>query len=397
MNPQLPQKITGSIQHYAWGGYEMLAQLTGLSKQNAHEPWAELWLGAHPKGPATLREGNLHDFIAADAVRILGNEIASRYENGLPFLLKVLDVREMLSIQTHPTKAVAEAGFAKEETAGIDPMADNRNYRDRNHKPELGVALNDFYLLHGFRSAAEIEQTLHELPGWKALLPHFKSGGVAALYQYVMEAEQKLVDGYLAPLEQTLSQCEVTDKNHPDFWAKRAYEQYTVNGHFDRGIFSIYWFNVVHLQTGEGIFQDAGIPHAYLEGSCIELMANSDNVLRGGLTVKHIDVPELLANLRLDPVVPAKLRLQSSQAYQWEQYLTPAPDFALSRLVLPAGETITEAVGPAIYLVLEGTVETNAEESRVEHGGAVFLPFGAELKLSAEADSVVFRATVGAI
>lgn len=393
MNALRPLKIEGTIQHYAWGGYDLLAELLGKTPKQANEPWAELWLGAHPKGPAQLEKGNLFEYISQNPLATLGEEKAGNFEGNLPFLLKILDVREMLSIQLHPEKLAAERGFAKEEALGIDRLAPNRNYRDRNHKPELGVALTDFYLLHGFRSAAEIKQTLHEVPGWKSLLPFLEDGGVKALYRHVMESDQKLIDAYLKPLHAALNNAQI-DKTAPDFWAKRAFEQYTVNGHFDRGIFSIYWFNVVHLQPGEGIFQGAGIPHAYLEGSCIELMANSDNVLRGGLTVKHIDVPELLANLRLEPIVPEKLRLQRSRASQWKQFLTPAPDFTLSQLDLPAGEAITERIGPAVYLVLEGAVSINDDhQSRVEQGQAIFLPHGVSLSLKAEAQSLIYRAT----
>lgn len=396
MKAVYPLKIEGSIQHYAWGGYELLAELTGREKETADEPWAELWLGAHPKGPAKLEKGDLCDFIANDPVGVLGEQVANQYENGLPFLLKILDVREMLSIQVHPEKTVAETGFAREEAAGIDRLAPNRNYRDRNHKPELGVALTDFYLLHGFRSADEIAQTLTEIAGWKTLSSYLENGGVEALYCHIMESDQKTIDTYLNELEKVLLQQEISDKSSPDFWAKRAFKQYTTNGHYDRGIFSIYWFNVVHMKPGQGIVQGAGIPHAYLEGSCIELMANSDNVLRGGLTVKHIDVPELLANLILDPVEPALLELQRSNDSKWQQYLTPAPDFSLSKIDLSAGGFISESAGPAVYLILKGELTINDKhESRVEKGSAVFLPYGVKLELRAVQDSLIYRATKG--
>ncbi|WP_420459998.1 mannose-6-phosphate isomerase, class I [Neolewinella sp.] len=386
----------GVIQHYAWGGYTYLPQLLDQSNPQ-HQPWAEFWMGAHPKGPGQLRgsEHTLDELIARQPETLLGAEVARRFDDDLPFLFKILDVREMLSIQVHPTKEAAEKGFAREEREGPARDAPDRNYRDDNHKPELGVALTDFYLLHGFRSESEIRETLSTTPGWNALLDTFDTGGTKALYARVMRAGQPEIDRLLQPLVDRLAGGTYT-RDAPAFWAQRAVEQYTQDGHHDRGMFSIYWFNLVHLQPGEGIFQDAGIPHAYLEGCCIELMANSDNVLRGGLTPKHIDVPELLDNTRFDPVQPSILHPQAASP-GWQTYATPAPDFKLLRSTPMAGTSLTVDTqsGASILLLLDGQLSGDGVALATD-ARTTFVAAGNELTLSAAEDSVVFLATVGA-
>lgn len=392
-----PISITGVIQPYAWGGNRFLAEL--LQQTNPDEqPMAELWMGAHPKGPAKISgaDKTLDQLIADTAAETLGERVASRFDNRLPFLFKILDVQAMLSIQVHPDKAAAEEGFAKEEVSGPERSAPNRNYRDDNHKPELGVALTDFYLLHGFRSATSIRETLVEIQGWNALLPILNAEGVTGLYRHVMEADQDTIDELLAPLVMELAGGDY-EKYQPEFWAARAVEQYGQDGHQDRGIFSIFWFNVVHLRPGEGIFQDAGIPHAYLEGVCIELMANSDNVLRGGLTPKHIDVPELLRLTNTMSVTPDVL-LPKEEASGWKVYPTPAPDFRL-RVAQPAADhtlTVDTSAGPAIILLLNGKMkQQNGPLLLTEQDRIAFIPAGLRLSLRAESESVVYLAEVG--
>ena len=389
-----PYPFDGVIQHYAWGGYDYLPEL--LDKPNPRrEPWAELWMGAHPKGPGQLRgsEHTLDELIAREPATLLGVEVAERFGDRLPFLFKILDVREMLSIQVHPTKEAAEKGFAHEERDGPARDAPDRNYRDDNHKPELGVALTDFYLLHGFQSPATIRKTLTSIPGWNALLEPFDAEGTKGLYAHVMHADQDEIDRLLQPLVDRLQGGDYT-REAPDFWAQRAVEQYTDDGHHDRGMFSIYWFNLVHLRPGEGIFQDAGIPHAYLEGCCIELMANSDNVLRGGLTPKHIDVPELLDKTRFGPVMPEVLHPEAAGS-NWQTYPTPAPDFKLFRSTPAGGTSITVDTrsGAAILLLLEGQLSSDGV-ALDETARTTFIAAGTTLTLEAAMDSTVFLATV---
>jgi len=380
-----PYLIDGVLQHYAWGGYSYLNALLGQSNPD-RKPTAELWMGAHPKGPAQVvsKGDTLDRVIAAAPADLLGEPVANRFDNKLPFLFKILDVRQMLSIQVHPTKQGAEEGFAYEELHGPERTAPNRNYRDNNHKPELGVALTDFYLLHGFKSAGEIKDILQYIPGWDALLPILKEKGVRGLYQHVMEA-----DHHLGPKLDY-------GREFPAFWTHRAVEQYSQDGHHDRGIFSLYWFNIVHLRPGEGIFQDAGIPHAYLQGTCIELMANSDNVLRGGLTPKHIDVPELLKHTNFDEVTPNILS-PKEQKDTWRLFETPAPDFALSVAEVSEGNLpVDTSDGPAIIFLLEGKISAPEESITLNESQRVaFVPAGLQLTFEAEEKTILYQASVG--
>ena len=405
--------IQGVLQPYAWGGTDYLARF--LHRPNpAGEPQAEYWMGAHAKGPAELigHDRTLDNYVAADPEGVLGTAVARRFDDRLPFLFKVLDVKDMLSIQVHPTKDAAEKGFAAEEANGPERTAPNRNYRDDNHKPELGVALTDFYLLHGFKDSAAIEISLNTVPGWSELLPALRSDGVAGLYGHVMALGQADLNELLQPLVDSLGPESDYSRDQPEFWASRAVQQYSEGGRHDRGLFSIYWFNIVHLRPGEGIFQDAGIPHAYLEGVCLELMANSDNVLRGGLTPKHIDVPELLDKTSFDPVSPAIITPdradraaaarpndEAGTASTWHRYATPAPDFQLYETQANPGGTIEvdTAGGPAILLLLMGSARCTDEDWGMdEEQRTVFVPAGRAFTLRAgERGVVIYRAGVG--
>ncbi|MEZ4988456.1 MAG: mannose-6-phosphate isomerase, class I [Saprospiraceae bacterium] len=386
--------LQGVVQHYAWGGTEYLPQLLHLSNNDAI-PFAEYWLGIHPKGTATVMLPNTHEPLSAflaSRPAMLGSSTLATFGT-LPFLFKVLDVASMLSIQLHPTIEVAKAGYARENAAGIPLNADHRNYKDTNHKPEVMVALTDFWLLHGFRSAETIRETLLRFTAWQPLLPILEKNGVAALYAHVMQIPQSEVDTLLQPVLATIQDTpNAADPHHPDHWAAKAFSEYTTNGHHDRGIFSIYWFNLVYLQPGQGIFQGAGIPHAYLKGINIELMSNSDNVLRGGLTPKHIDVPELLANINTETVVPQILP-HAPDADGVANYPVPVDDFALTRYDIPVGQA--RAIlhqAPSIWLVMEGSIQIG--EQHFPQGSAFFVPVGHHLNLQTDGDenAQLFRA-----
>jgi mannose-6-phosphate isomerase len=388
--------ISGTLQHYAWGGFDYLNGFLGLLDNG--QPTAELWMGDHPKGPATVRTNGqpLDELIAAHPEKYLGAKALELFGPRLPYLFKILDVRQMLSIQVHPDKGTAEAGYAREEANGPKRTAPNRNYRDDNHKPELGVAITDFYLLHGFKTAEAIRESLHSVPGWAGLEGVLDAEGVPGLYEHVMRAEVETIDRLLQPL---VNQLVAGDYRHnqADFWARRAVEQYTTDGHHDRGMFSIYWFNLVHLKPGEGIFQDAGIPHAYLEGTCLELMAGSDNVLRGGLTPKHIDVDELLLNTSFEAITPTVLSPVSGEQ-SWQRYPTPAPDFKLSFLRLAAGKVghLNAANGPVILLLMNGSCSVSGTEIVLNsEQRCLFVPAGEMVEL--EGEGLVYRAGVGTI
>lgn len=325
-------KIKGVVQHYAWGGYEFLPQLLGI-KNPDQQPVAEYWLGAHPQAPSQVENESTSLFqkIQENEKEFLGAQYAATYHR-LPFLFKVLDVRDMLSIQLHPTKTVAEAGFLRENAAGIPLSAANRNYKDDNHKPELMVALSDFWLLHGFRPEDELKPTLESITEFSVLHQTFVASGYEALYRQVMEMPQGDVNNMLAPLLQRIVPAyrkNQLKKSDPNFWAARAAETFCKDENIDRGIFSIYLLNLLQLEKGEGIYQPAGVLHAYLEGQNVELMANSDNVIRGGLTPKHIDIAELLSNVVTEPVHPQVIRPGYDHCYH-----TPAKEFRLCHQVI---------------------------------------------------------------
>ena len=404
-------QLKGKVQHYAWGGHSFLPDLLSVSDTNGR-PFAEYWLGAHDNASSELiftppagSEASwsltvkLNDYIREWPADLLGVPVAQRFGR-LPYLLKILDVRDMLSIQVHPSKKDAEKEFGEENKKGIPLNAPDRNYKDDNHKPELMVALSDFWLLHGFKPADELLKTLRHTPELRFLEPVFAEQGYQGLYRTVMEMEPLKVNETLQPLlDRILPAYEGNrlSRRSEDFWAARAAGTFNEPGRIDRGIFSIYLFNLVNLLPGEAIFQDAGLPHAYLEGQNVEIMANSDNVLRGGLTPKHIDVPELLKHIKFVETMPRIVRGSDADDHI-STFVTPAPDFELSRIGLLRDEIITiSARSVEIYMVLEGDVQVaeNKENFFNRKKGEAFLAFdGARLSLRADKDAVVYRAAV---
>lgn len=390
--------LEGKVQHYQWGGFTYLPAL--LSKENARQqPFAEYWLGAHVQAPAVITGGSDLHRLLADNPSLLGAAVAARFGQ-LPYLLKILDVKDMLSIQLHPTRPEAVKGFAAENAAGIPLSASHRNYKDDNHKPEVMAALGDFYLLHGFRPVASLKQVLQAEPALNFLLPVFGEGDYQRLYGTVMEMPQAMVNDHLQPLLNRiipLYQAGVLSKHDPGFWAARAALTFNQGSTVDRGIFSVYLLNLVHLKKGEGIFQDAGILHAYLEGQNVELMANSDNVLRGGLTPKHIDVPELMKHVRFEPVVPAPLAPKALNSHE-SAYETPAPDFELRAIRLGKEDAYRiESSTTDILIVLHGDLVAKEDELpgiECSRGDGLVMLAGARLQLQSAEGALVFRATV---
>lgn len=408
--------LKGAVQHYDWGGFEYIPTLLG-EDNTAGEPFAELWIGAHPGAPASaqLAGGSvtLDRLIAAAPRAILGADTAARFEQRLPYLFKVLDAHKMLSIQAHPTKRQAEEGFARENAAGIPLKAPNRNYKDDNHKPEVHVALTDFWMLHGFRPLEEIAEALEITPELAPLMRDFgkrleRAGDEPAarkdllrsLYGQVMVMQQAEVDSILNPLLSRLSQEQPTDKDHPDYWALSAAENFPLpQGHRDRGIVSIYLLNLVHLKPGEGTYQPAGMLHAYLEGVNVELMANSDNVLRGGLTPKHVDVAELMQTLTFESG-PSKVLRGVTASDSATVYPTPAAEFEVSRITLAPGASLESGVdhGPDAVIMIEGTADCRSRDDTLalDRGSVFFAPNGVEYAIEASVPTVAFKASVPA-
>ncbi len=398
-------KLQGKVQHYAWGGASYIPQLLHLDNPD-NKPFAEYWMGAHDNAPAQLvdEDGSvlsLNEYIREHPQESLGTYTTGRFGR-LPYLLKILDVKDMLSIQVHPTKRNAELEFAAENKKGVALNASNRNYKDDNHKPELMLALSEFYLLHGFKPEEELLEVLRSVPELAFLSPVFERKGYQEIYRTVMEMPQAEVNRLLQPLVDRIVpayQAGQLNKEEEDFWAARAAVTYDDGGKIDRGIFSIYFFNLLNLHPGEAIFQDAGLPHAYLEGQNVEIMANSDNVLRGGLTPKHVDVPELLKHVRFEATHP-RIIMEDSGPGRIAVYHTPAPDFELSKLSLLQGESLTiRAHSVEIFIVLEGKIGV-IEPGVAPYGrkrGEAFVAFHqAKFEVKAQEDAVVYRAAVPA-
>jgi mannose-6-phosphate isomerase len=391
-------RLQGKVQHYAWGGYQFIPQLLGIPENG--QPHAEYWLGAHPAQPAEINVHGvlkkLNEWIGEEKETVLGGRVAGAF-GSLPYLLKILDVRQMLSIQVHPDKASAAAAFEEENRKGIPLNAPNRNYKDVNHKPELMVALSDFWLLHGFKPEAQLIESLSANPDFDFLTAIFEKEGYKGLYKHVMTMPEADVNAVLQPLVDRLLPLYKNSelmKESEDFWAARAAQTYCKDGRLDRGIFSIYFFNLVHLKKGEGIYQPAGLPHAYLEGQNVEIMAASDNVLRAGLTDKHIDIDELVKHVRFEPT---EAQILPDTSVQENVYNSNAAEFELSRIQLQEGEvfTLTSATAETL-LVLEGAVILQADgiEITIKKGEAALITAGTSLEVRGTSAAQLFRATV---
>ncbi len=354
---QIAYKLHGVHRHYDWGGTQYIPQLMQL-KNDQNKPFAEYWMGAHASAPAII-DTDQFGSIALDQLlqkdKSLGN---------LPYLYKILDVASMLSIQVHPNKSDAAIGFEKEEKAGISLTASNRNYKDKNHKPEVMVALSDFWLLHGFLAPALMQKRLNEFQPFKGLVNAFANDDYKNLYQHFMQLETVDSDAILIPLlEEAVASVKngSVDKMHPHWWANKYYQGVVPSAHVDKGIFSIYILNIVFIPKNHGIFQGAGLLHAYLEGQNIELMANSDNVLRGGLTPKHVDMNELMQHVLFKPTYPAVMEGTPINPTE-VNYPCPVSDFGLSKLAIKAGESYTiHTQSIEMLLVMEGQMELQGQ------------------------------------
>ena len=371
--------LKGKIQNYAWGGTQYIPELLGV--KNSTSKCAEYWLGAHVNAPSTITtkggEIALDAFLESNLLEGLGADIVKKFGR-LPFLFKVLDVHDMLSIQVHPTKIEAEKGFKYENEQGIPLTAAHRNYKDDNHKPEIMVALSEFWLLHGFLPKKQLSSRLNETSEFHSLITVFNEEGYYGLYKKVMEQSANECNEMLMPLVNRIMPLYLSgklDKSSPDFWAAKAVDSSEDKNVLDKGIYSIYFFNIVKANKGEAVFQDAGIPHAYLEGQNMELMANSDNVLRGGLTPKHIDVPELLKHVAFEETIP-NIMLGNLQDDGIERiYSTPAPDFELSKIDITKSDTYQSKSKTAQILIVidgEGTIKEGKETLDLSKGSVSF-------------------------
>lgn len=379
-------RLDNTVRPYAWGSTTAIPKLLGAEPTG--EPQAEMWMGAHPGAPSRTERGTLVEVIEADPERELGEAAVAKFGPRLPFLLKILAAGAPLSLQVHPDLEQAKEGYEDEERRHIPVDAGHRNYKDANHKPELICALTEFDGLCGFRNPIEAADALDGL-------------GVDSLKPYVDLLHAHPED---AALREVLTAILTAD---PDEMARTvaeaaaacsrlggAYAPYADIAHHypgDPGVIAAMLLNHVRLQPGEALFLGAGIPHAYLSGLGVEIMANSDNVLRCGLTPKHVDVPELLRIVRFEAGDAGVLRPEAAPDGE-EVYETPIDEFRLSRYVLPQGTTahdLTRAT-PQILLCTAGSVRIG--EHDLTPGRSVFVPAGEKAEVSGA--GTVFRATV---
>lgn len=388
--------LTATIQPYAWGSTTALAELMGTPPTG--EPQAELWLGAHPAAPSHVDRGHgpvaLDELLAAGPTAELGPALARRFGPRLPFLLKVLAVDTPLSLQVHPDPAQAAAGFARENALGIPLDAPHRTYRDDQHKPEMIVALTRFRALCGFRSPRRCADLLEllDVPG---LRPY-----AAALHARPDDALRQVFTAFLTPPAGLLTAVteavrRVGADGGPLAADLAAYTAITHAHPGDPGLLPALMLNHVELEPGQALFLGAGIAHAYLSGLGVEIMASSDNVLRCGLTPKHVDAAELLEIVRFTALPVRALAACWDEASGEHVYPAPVDDFGLSRFDLvrtDAPRTLT-ADGPQIVLCVRGeaTVASEGRSVGLGPGRAVYAPAGETLRLSGEGQ--VFRAT----
>lgn len=374
-------KLTGKLQHYVWGGKEYLPALLNIEKEDG-QYYAEWWLGAHNSAPSLIEINGstqtLIEFLSKNPT-VLGKQSLSVFGNELPYLLKILDVEKPLSIQLHPTKKQAEIGFIQENAKGIDLNDPKRTYKDNNHKPEMMIALSDFWLLHGFKSKTKIIDTLKQRPSLATLADKLATQDLHAFYADIMQAEQSQLAAWLNPIietNKTAYQKGELALDNPDYWVLYSMQAMEIPADkLDAGLICFYLFNIVHIRKGEGIFQDAGIPHAYLRGQNIELMACSDNVIRGGLTPKHIDIPELLKVIDCREVEPQVISPSPADKSTFT-YSTPAKDFALEHLNCLQGVQIQgKTQSAAILSVMQGAVNISGKSVTLslKQGEAVFI------------------------
>ena len=358
------QKLINSVQNYAWGSKTALTDLYGIANPN-NLPMAELWMGAHPKSSSKIEDASgqarsLRDVIEADKAALLGDKVAQRFGE-LPFLFKVLCADQPLSIQVHPNKQASEIGFAKENAAGIPLDAAERNYKDPNHKPELVFALTPFLAMNAFREFSEIISLLQPVAGANNAIAHFlenpNAEALSQLFASLLNMQGEEKSHALAVLKAALE----SQQGEP--WETiRLIAQFYPD---DSGLFSPLLLNVVKLNPGEAMFLFAETPHAYLQGVALEVMANSDNVLRAGLTPKYIDIPELVANVKFVAKPAAELLTQPVKNGAELDFPIPVEDFAFSLHDLSQTETTIAQESAAILFCVEGEATLHKGEQHL--------------------------------
>ena len=393
--------MKNTVQDYAWGSYTAIPELLG-QKASVDKPQAELWMGAHPKAPSMVQCNgewiSLLKLIETNPEDILGKRASKKFNNSLPFLFKVLAAAKPLSIQAHPSRDQAKEGFERENRLGIPLDAPHRNYRDPNHKPECICALTPFWALNGFRKISEMVSLFRKVnpkgleEGVEALLKQPDSRGLKEFFRNLVtmgtERQKQIVDD-------AVKKARVLSKDDFCFqWMIKLHQEYPS----DIGVLSPLFLNLICMSSGQAMFLPAGELHAYLDGVGIELMANSDNVLRGGLTPKHVDVKELMAVLTFGER-SVKVIETEEQSETERVYPTRAEEFVLSVITLGRGLSHTSDENRSVEILLctdgEATINEYGKNDAIKivRGNSVVVPASIP-KYNIEGDAVFYKAAV---
>lgn len=378
-------KITAIIKPYAWGSRTALASRFGFDSSPTRLI-AEIWYGAHPSDPSLIRSrAKLDEVIYSDPIGCLGSESVKRFGPRLPFLLKILSAAQPLSLQVHPSSTQAADGFLRENLASIPLAAPNRSYRDENHKPEMLVALETFEANVGFRPVAETLGILDAfgLLGLNSfrnkLAQHPNADGLRFVVSQFLTLSRAEIEPLVCELVEQCSKWLMNNGNEHK-WSKVAITSAQLGELYpkDPGVLVSILLNRLTLEPGESIHLPAGVLHSYLSGVGVEIMANSDNVLRGGLTPKHVNVPELLRVLNYDPIIDSAIRSHPSPhaPVGIERYPKMAPEFQLSRIRPTLSQLTLDSVGPRVLLCTAGVASCTSmsgESIILQPGDAVWL------------------------
>jgi phosphomannomutase len=401
-----PVAIDPQFQHYDWGDFEFIPKLYGI--EGNKKPYAEAWLGAHKTSPSSARAGNetlpLDRLIANDPQQFLGRECQSEFGE-LPYLVKVLSAARPLSIQVHPSRAQAVAGYRRENAAKIPFDSRHRNYRDQSHKPEILVALTRFWALCGFRPATEIAASLDHAGKIAQLLPPYdaKPGWLQRLVTaYFSLPDSEILPALTEWIEGLARSESAFGPDRPEHWTLQSHRLFSTKDRPDRGLFFALLLNLVVLEPWQALFLEAGTPHAYLSGSGIEVMANSDNVLRCGLTPKNVDVAEFLTILRFESAEPFVVRSPETTADGVAVYRTPAEEFQVERLSLAAGmrSKPQTARGPVLLMFLTSqsgarlTIDAQSQTLELGAAGSCLLADGTEYEFESDSAGELIRVVV---
>ena len=387
-------QMTNAVRHYPWGSFTVIPELLGQPAP-ADQPHAELWMGAHPGQPSVLSDGrSLDKAIDTQPEVMLGAAVRHRFGDRLPFLMKVLAADKPLSLQAHPTTAQAEAGFAAEEAAGIPLDDPTRTFRDPFHKPEILLAITPVEALCGFRPLVESLHCLAKLQ-LTELLPTIAAlahGGLRTAIPQLLALSARRRESLVSAVAEKATSF--VAKHDPEFintyrWAASLAETYPG----DPGVVISLMCNHLTLAPGEAVFLPAGNLHAYLCGAGVEVMASSDNVLRGGLTSKHVDLAALVEVLDFtDGKVPV---IHPVLGRGGLRYPTPVDDFDLTRCQVDVDPGVLTTSGPQVLLCTEGPAVLEGADGQVvlQQGESAFVPAGEPV--TARGPAVLYRATTG--